>query len=31
MDCASGDKYTGDWVDGTMTGEGVYIFASGNR
>ncbi|CAF3600529.1 unnamed protein product [Adineta steineri] len=31
MDFASGDKYTGDWIEGKRTGHGVYIFARGNR
>ncbi|CAF1016231.1 unnamed protein product [Rotaria sordida] len=28
--CA-GDKYTGDWVDGVRTGQGVYVDGSGSR
>jgi hypothetical protein len=28
---ADGDKYTGDWVDEQKTGQGVFIWASGNR
>ena len=31
MDHANGDKYTGDWVDDVKTGNGVYIFANGDR
>ncbi|CAF3038475.1 unnamed protein product [Rotaria socialis] len=31
MEFASGAKYTGDWVDGAMTGDGIYIFTNGNR
>ncbi len=31
MDFASGSKYTGDWLDDAMTGEGIYNFASGSR
>ncbi len=27
----AGEKYTGDWVDGSRTGQGVYIEANGNR
>ncbi len=27
----AGDKYIGDWLNGTRTGEGIYIYASGNR
>ena len=31
MDYASGKKYTGDWVDGLRTGNGVCIYAHGSR
>ncbi len=31
MDLANGDKYTGDWLDYARTGEGVCIYANGNR
>jgi hypothetical protein len=31
MDFANGDKYTGDWLDDAMTGEGTCNFASGDR
>jgi hypothetical protein len=31
MDYASGDRYTGIWVNGNRTGQGVYNFASSNR
>ena len=27
----AGDKYTGDWVNNTRTGQGVYTFANGSR
>jgi hypothetical protein len=27
----NGDKYTGDWVEGKRTGQGVYIFGDGDR
>ncbi|CAF1119443.1 unnamed protein product [Rotaria sordida] len=27
----AGDKYTGDWVDGVRAGQGVYVYANGNR
>jgi hypothetical protein len=28
---ASGNKYTGDWVDDKRTGQGVYTWADGDR
>ena len=28
---ASGDKYTGDWVDDQRTGHGIYTWPDGNR
>jgi len=31
MNYADGDKCTGDWVDDVRTGEGVYIYANGDR
>ncbi|CAF1281800.1 unnamed protein product [Adineta steineri] len=31
MDFANGDKYVGMWVEGNITGHGVYMFATGNR
>jgi hypothetical protein len=31
MAYASGDKYTGDWLNDVKTGAGIYIFATGNR
>jgi hypothetical protein len=31
MNYASGDKYTGIWVNGNRTGQGVYTHADGNR
>jgi len=31
MDYANGDKYTGDWLEDKQTGQGVYIFANGDR
>jgi hypothetical protein len=31
MDYASGDSYTGIWVDDNRTGHGVYTWPSGNR
>jgi hypothetical protein len=31
MDFANGAKYTGDWLDGAMTGEAIYNFANGDR
>jgi hypothetical protein len=31
IDFATGDKYTGDWLDDAGTGQGVYISSSGNR
>ncbi|CAF3038421.1 unnamed protein product [Rotaria socialis] len=30
MEFGSGAKYIGDWVNGAMTGEGIYIFPNGN-
>ncbi|CAF3795433.1 unnamed protein product, partial [Rotaria sp. Silwood1] len=24
--CTNGNKYTGDWADGEMTGQGVYVW-----
>jgi hypothetical protein len=27
----SGSKYVGDWIDGNMTGQGVYTDADSNR
>ncbi len=27
----AGDKYIGDWVDDARTGQGVYIYSSGNH
>ncbi len=27
----AGDKYTGDWIDDDRTGQGIYIYANGNR
>ncbi len=27
----NGDKYTGDWTDGAITGYGTYIFANGDK
>ena len=27
----SGDKCTGRWVDGVRTGQGIYIYAGGDR
>ncbi|CAF4498568.1 unnamed protein product [Rotaria socialis] len=29
MEFGSGAKYIGDWVNGAMTGEGIYIFPNG--
>jgi hypothetical protein len=31
MDYASGNKYTGIWVNDEKTGQGVYIYTSGAR
>ncbi len=31
MEYASGNKYTGDWVDGNRTGQGVLVWADGDR
>ncbi|CAF1451282.1 unnamed protein product [Adineta steineri] len=31
MDYADGDKYIGMWVEGNITGQGVYIDANGSR
>ncbi len=31
MDYANGDNYTGDLLEGNQTGQGVYMFASGDR
>jgi hypothetical protein len=31
MDFSDGDKYTGDWVDGNRTGQGVMVSADGDR
>jgi len=31
MDYADGEKYTGDWLQGNQTGQGVYMFANGER
>jgi hypothetical protein len=31
MDYASGSSYTGIWVDDSITGQGVYIYAGGSR
>jgi hypothetical protein len=31
MDFHNGDKYTGDWIDGNMTGQGVSTLANGTR
>jgi len=28
---ADGDKYVGDWVDGTLHGKGTFFYASGNK
>jgi len=27
----AGDKYIGDWIHDFRTGQGVYIYANGNR
>jgi hypothetical protein len=31
IDYHTGDKYTGAWIDDNRTGQGVYIFANGDR
>ncbi|CAF4042965.1 unnamed protein product [Adineta steineri] len=31
MEFANGDKYTGIWVEGTRTGQGVFIYANSDR
>jgi hypothetical protein len=31
MEYANGDKYSGVWVDDNITGQGVYIWTSGDR
>ncbi|CAF3914182.1 unnamed protein product [Adineta steineri] len=30
-DFVNGDKYTGDWINSDRTGQGLYIFANGDR
>ncbi len=28
---ANGNNYTGDWIDGKQTGDGVFTWANGDR